>query len=52
MILNVVSCRKQTYAGFADPAAVVAYVVSVNWGRWGGSRLAFQFLSSLLTLHR
>ena len=52
MIFNVVSCRKQTYAGFADPAAVVAYVVSVNWGRWGGSGLAFPFLSSLLTHHR
>ena len=30
MIFNVVSCRKQSYAGFADPAAVVAYVVLVS----------------------
>ena len=52
MIFNVVSCRKQSYAGFADPAAVLASVVSVNWGRLEGSRLAFQFLSFLLTLHR
>ena len=35
MIFNVVSCRKQTYAGFADPAAVVACVVSQSIGGGG-----------------
>ena len=45
--------RRQTYAGFVDPAAVLElFGLSVMWGRWGGSRLAFQFSSSLLTLHR